>query len=77
MEMRAMQTAGTGRDAPVRVDSGAAARAPKSGMGAGARVDRRMPAVMGDARKYWLGGMVFREQKFWQKRAGGAPGERG
>jgi hypothetical protein len=67
MEMRVMSTARIGRDAPVRVDSGGAARAPKSGVGARSRVDRRVPTVMGDARKHWLGGVVFREQKFWQE----------
>ena len=61
MEMRVMQTARAGRDAPVRVDSRGAARAAESGVGAGACIDGRMPAVMGDARKHWLGGMVFRE----------------
>jgi len=77
MEMRVMQTARAGRDAPVRLDSGGAARATESGVGSGACVDRRMPAVVGDAGKYRLGGMVFREQKFWQERAGGAVGSRG
>ena len=77
MEMRVMQTARAGGDSAVRMDSGGAARAAESGVGAGACGDGRMSAVMGDARKHWLGGMVFREQEFWQGRAGGAAGERG
>ena len=61
MEMRVMQTARAGGDTALRVDSGRAARAAESRMGTGAYVDRRMSAVMGHARKHWLGGMVFRE----------------
>jgi hypothetical protein len=48
MEMRVMQTARAGRDAPVWVDFRRTARAAESGMGAGTHFDRRMPAVMGD-----------------------------
>jgi hypothetical protein len=61
MEMRVMPTARAGRDATVRMDSGGAARAAESGVGARAGVDGRMSAVIGDVRKHWLGGMVFRE----------------
>ncbi len=75
--MRAMQTARVGRCAPVRMDSGGTAWGAESGVGAGAGVDGGVSAVIGDARKHWLGGMVFREEKFWQGRASGIAGERG
>jgi hypothetical protein len=61
MEMRVVQTARAGRDAAVRVDSQGAAGGAESGVGARAGFDGRMPAVMGDARKHWVGGVVFRE----------------
>lgn len=72
-----MQTAGVGGDAAVRVYSGGAARAAKSGVGAGAGVDGRVPAIVGDAGKRRVGGMVFRLEEFWRRWAGGAAGERG
>src|ERR1700686_1163419 len=75
--MRAMQTAGTGRTAPGRGDSGRTAWAGPGGLGAGAGLDRGMSAVLGDARKHRMGGMVFRMEEPWQGRAGGARGKRG
>ena len=61
MEMRVMQTARAGRNAAVRVDSGRTTRAAQSSVGAGAGIDGRVPAILGDTRKHWLGGVVFRE----------------
>jgi len=77
VEMRAMQTAGVGGDAAVRVHCGGATRGAESGVGAGAGCDGRVSAVLGDAGKCGVGGVVFRLEEFWRGRAGGAGGEGG
>ncbi len=75
--MRAMQTAGVGGDAAVRVDSGGSARAAKSDLGERSHIDRGVSAVVGNAGKHRVGGTIFRVEEFWRGRADGAGGERG
>jgi len=72
-----MQTAGVGGDAEVWVHPGRAAGGAPSRVGTGAGCYGRVSAVLGDAGKCGVGGVVFRLEEFWRGRAGGAGGEGG
>ena len=57
----------------MRVDSGGAARAAASGVGARARVDGRMPEVMGDTGKLGWVEWFFASKSFGRNELGALP----
>ena len=72
--MRAVQAAGAGVAAAVRISTGREAGAAEGGVGSGNGGDGRMSDVGGDAGERGIGGAILREE---DGRGGGDDGSRG